>query len=100
MPDGRVEITGLLVNDDPLEITQDTNDSIFHLVIKQSETQNVIVTDCRTLTESAQYNIGWHDGYRAQHNEKANAEYIDKDKRMIESFNKVIDEASGGNNAT
>jgi len=47
----------------------------------------IIVTDCRTLTDTAQYNIGWHDGYRANHNDAAvAAAYLEIDKRMVASL--------------
>jgi hypothetical protein len=56
----------------------------------------VVVTDCRTLTDSAQYQIGWHDGYRAQFNEKNNAEYLAKDKRMVASLKLEQKDSIGG----
>jgi hypothetical protein len=34
-----------------------------------NEETKVVITDYRTLTDSAQYQIGWHDGYRASYND-------------------------------
>jgi len=47
----------------------------------------IVITDCRTLTDTTQYNIGWHDGYRANHNDTAvAAAYLEIDKRMVASL--------------
>jgi hypothetical protein len=47
--------------------------------------QQVIVTDHRSLTDTAQYNIGWHDGYRAQFNEANTKRHNDAEERMRQS---------------
>ena len=57
------------------------------LVIGNDTEQVVRVNDRRTLTDTAQYNIGWHDGYRANHNDAAvAAAYLEIDKRMVASL--------------
>jgi hypothetical protein len=53
--------------------------------INNDEYTEVIVTDCRTLTDTAQYNIGWHDGYRAQFNEANTKRHNDAEERMRQS---------------
>jgi hypothetical protein len=53
--------------------------------IANDEYTEVVVTDGRTLTETAQYNIGWHDGYRAQFNEANTKRHNDVEERMRQS---------------
>lgn len=65
-------------------------------IYRNTDDQQVIVTDCRTLVDSAQYNIGWHDGYRAKFNDKNNAEYLETDKRMVASLKKELKDSIGG----
>jgi len=66
------------------------------LVLNNDTEQMVRVSDRRTLTDSSQYNIGWHDGYRAQFNEKNSAEYLEKDKRMVASLKTELKDSIGG----
>ena len=62
------------------------------LVIGNDTEQVVRVNDRRTLTDTAQYNIGWHDGYRANHNDAAvAAAYLEIDKRMVASLKPAKD---------
>ena len=60
---------------------------VWDVEFKNDSEQTVIVNDCRILTDTSQYNIGWHDGYRANHNDAAvAAAYLEIDKRMVASF--------------
>lgn len=78
-PDGHVEITG----EENFNMVIATD----HFTVNNNEHQKVVVTDHRTLTDTAQYNIGWHDGYRANHNDAAvAAAYLEIDKRMVASL--------------
>jgi hypothetical protein len=45
----------------------------------------LVVTDERFLTDTAQYQIGWHDGYRAQFNEANTKRHNDAEERMRKS---------------
>jgi hypothetical protein len=97
MPDGRVEVTAngydTWLKNQPRRCGPG---EIWHVVFKSDDEQQVVVTDARTLTETAQYNIGWHDGYRAQFNEKNNVEYLEKDKRMVASLKPEQKDSIGG----
>jgi hypothetical protein len=63
---------------------------------RTSELADVTIEDDRTLTETAQYQIGWHDGYRAKFNEENNANYLEKDKRMVASLKPEQKDSIGG----
>lgn len=47
-----------------------------------NDDHHIIVTDCRTLVDSAQYQIGWHDGYRAHFNDENNKQHDTIEERM------------------
>jgi ribosomal protein S4E len=53
-----------------------------HGVLSNNEEQKVVVTDNRTLVDSAQYQIGWHDGYRAHFNDENSKAHDAIDERM------------------
>jgi hypothetical protein len=69
LTDGSVDISG--------------NDTT--LIFLNDDKHEVVVTDERTLTDTAQYNIGWHDGYRAQFNEANTKRHNDIEERMRQS---------------
>ena len=74
-----------------------SDSEVWKVEFKSDDEQKVVVTDCRTLTDTAQYNIGWHDGYRANHNdETVAASYVEKDKRMVASLDEAIKKTIGG----
>ena len=99
MKDGSVKITGNgespiwrglppITSDDKQKVGYypSPNDN-WHIKITNNDKQKVVVTDCRTLTDTAQYNIGWHHGYRANHNDASvAAAYLEIDKRMVASL--------------
>jgi DNA-binding beta-propeller fold protein YncE len=73
--DGSIEMNSL----EPFNLVPVAQNRV---IVTNNKEQQVVVIDERTLTDTAQYNIGWHDGYRAQFNEENTKRHNEAEERM------------------